>query len=120
MAQAITIEKGPGKFDLMVSLFHGEGNDCQSVDFVLEGENGSTRTVAIFIWSMEREGTRDSAQWVIKGLTVNGDRFPASYSTKTRKGHYWPEATQDELDSLNRMGTSRLLGDLGKKYGSRS
>lgn len=94
MAHAVEIVKGPGKFDLMVSLFDGEGENRRAVDFVLRESDGTERTVPVYVWSAEREGTRDSEQWVLKGLIVGrGDqRFPATYSTRTRKGHYWPES----------------------------
>ena len=93
MARSFEIVNGPNKFDLMVSHYHGEGNDRQSVDFVLADEGGQPRTVAVFIWSAEREGMHDSEQWVLNGLIVGREdqHFPASYSTKTRKGHYWPK-----------------------------
>jgi len=91
MAHSIEIVKGPNKFDLMVSLFHGEGMDRQMLDFELKDENGETRTVSVCIWSVEREGMLSIEQWVIKGLTAVGKKFPISYNTRTRKGYYWPE-----------------------------
>ncbi|MEK7665980.1 MAG: hypothetical protein AAB337_03855 [Patescibacteria group bacterium] len=94
MAHSIEIVKGPNKFDLMVSLFHGDGQvvgERQMLDFELRDENGETLTVSVCIWSVEREGMLSIEQWVIKGLTASGKKFPISYNARTRKGYYWPE-----------------------------
>lgn len=94
MAHSIEIVKGPNKFDVMVSLFHGDGHvvgEREMLDFELKDEDGNTWTVPVCIWSVEREGMLSIEQWVIKGLTAGGKKFPISYNTRTRKGHYWPE-----------------------------
>lgn len=91
MARSYKITKGPSKFDLMISLFHGESVSRQAVEFWYEDENGREWSLDIFIWSMEREGMRDAEQWVINGTDRVGTKFPITFNTQTRKGIYWPE-----------------------------
>lgn len=90
MALAYQIISGPSKFDLMVSLFHGEGMDRQMVHFDYERPTG-TETLSIYIWSVEREGTNSVEEWVIQGVDRNLSKFSITFSTKTRKGRYWPK-----------------------------
>lgn len=92
MAQVYTVVDGPDKFELMVSLFHGRGEGRQAVEFSYINEGGSILRLSMFIWSVEREGMSDIEQWVIKGVDFDGKKFPITFNTKTRKGHYWPKS----------------------------
>lgn len=91
MASPSRIVKGPGKFDLMLSLMDGEGDGRHRVTFTVIDDGGHERRIAVYIWKMEREGTFSSEEWVLGGLFVSGAHslFNATYSTQTRTGDAW-------------------------------
>lgn len=79
------IVKGPSKFDLMIALFHWEGD---RVRFVLVDRTEQS----MFITSVERDDAHDESgeEWNFTGAngdaSVGAPKFRGHYNTRTRKG----------------------------------
>lgn len=83
---------GPGKFDIMVSLFEGNPENRHTVEFTLEttyGPNPLTTKLKVAVTGVQQEdGSGES--WNISGWVSNGPRahFKCYYSSRNRHGNF--------------------------------
>jgi hypothetical protein len=82
------IVNGPGKFDLVISLFHGDSHNRHSVNFVVEtDEKGEIYEVEVVINEATRkDGGGDN--WFFKGRQADksGKEVHGCYNTHSRGG----------------------------------
>ena len=86
------IINGPAKFDLVISIFHGDSRRRNTVSFHLD-EAGPGITLRVFIDGINREDDSGD-KWILRGRIFRGvelppfgyPRFEASFSTQDRKG----------------------------------
>ena len=79
------IQNGPGKFDLMVALFDGDGGHRKSVEFTVKIGN-EAKQVPVIIEEISREDG-SGENWCIAGRTATTSlNIHGYFSTKTRGG----------------------------------
>ena len=82
-----TILNGPSKFDLVVSLAHGDSHNRHRVAFMIREEDSQARDweESVVIHRLERKDDPGEI-WDFFGTGEQNYITRASYSTQTRKG----------------------------------
>lgn len=89
----IHIADGPGKFDLMVSLFEGNRVPRTRVAFKVDNDNlgnGTTQSVLEVAITMVAQEDGSGEAWLFEGYVHSGKRgkIHGFYSSQTRTGWY--------------------------------
>ena len=120
MASNVGIKNGPSKYDLMLALFDRSMSNPRLVTFILKSTDKSNWWAENMKLSLHitdvgiEDGSGES--WCFRGQSEDGRRHMGWFRTDSREGTVDVEPPpQSELDAHERMGTQRVLKELGER-----